>query len=51
MVNIDAKRKREPFLVEEAEEFCEIFLYPTQVTLSVSKKKENKYVTLRVSES
>lgn len=28
--------------------FCEIFLYPTQVTLSVSKKN---YVTLRVSAS
>lgn len=42
VVNIDAERKREPFLVEEAKEFCEIFLYPTQVTLSVSKKKRKK---------
>jgi len=42
VVNIDAERKYKPFLVEEAEEFCEIFLYPTQVTLSVSKKKRKK---------
>jgi len=31
--------------VEEAEQFCDIFLYPIQVTLSVSKKKEKKEAT------
>lgn len=39
----NGRRKSPSGHVEETEEFCEIFLYPTQVTLSVSKKKLLRY--------